>query len=76
MNKAIELLNDWVQEKEKYLIILIERRDSEKGWSEKDSHKDCYTPKYLLTKGQVEALEIGIKECKQALKYLCSVPTE
>lgn len=78
MDKAIEILSDWVRKTEQYLGILIERRDVQKHWSEAEGKSDFYTPRYLETKLQVETLERGISEVENALKLLtpCIDPTE
>jgi hypothetical protein len=78
MNKAVELISEWIEEKEKYLVILIERRDSEEKWSKVKEKSDYYLPMYLETKAQVETLEREIAECQQAFIVLdsCIVTTE
>jgi hypothetical protein len=70
INKAILLLSEWLETKRKYLLILIERRDSEGSWAKVEEKSAFYTPKYNETRNQVEILESEISECEQALTLL------
>lgn len=70
MNKAIELISEWIEEQEKCLVTLIERRDLQKHWSEFEEKSWYFLPRYLETKEQVERLERDIAECQQAFIVL------
>jgi hypothetical protein len=72
VNKAIEIINQWIEEKTKHLDILRGRRERELHWSIKGDEKQriYYKPKYEATKAQFDQLKIELAECHQALKEL------
>lgn len=74
MNKAIEILNKWIEEQTKYLDVLRGRREYELHWSINGNVEQSlyYKPKYEATKAQFDQLKIDITECQQALKELLS----
>lgn len=72
MNKAIEIINQWIEEETKYLDVLRGRRETELHWSINGNEKQrtYYKTKYEATKAQFDQLKIELAECQQALKEL------
>ncbi|MEK3674623.1 hypothetical protein [Paenibacillus sp. FSL R10-2771] len=69
MNKAIEILTDWIYVHEKRLEILKDLDDTQKYWiTNGDAAQiNYYTAKNQNTQKEIEELIKGISECKQAL---------
>lgn len=68
--KPLQLLHQWLTEKEDYLLLLTERMLVQKKWvyGDDQARAEYYKPKYLLTKDQVETLQFEIQEVREALK--------
>ena len=70
--KALELLQAWLEEKRKYLVLLTDRMADRKKWSEsyKPEQAEHYKPLYSQSVQEVERLELEIADVEQAIAKL------